>query len=451
MAWGMIIAGFVLLANPVINVVDVLPDAIGFFLIAAGMTKTSYFIDELSKAREFFIKLGFLESVKLLSIVSVPYISGSGKLLLSFVFGLIELMWIIPAVNAFFEGLAFMGLWYSGDSIYASKTKTNHKTKEKIKTVKDYILFFYVLRVCATVFPELTELQMYDNLGEVSALSIRLVNYKSSLYILMGFLVTVCGIIFIIKTAGYFGHISKDKKLAEALDTKYKNDILTNTKMFLAKNMKTALIVFMFSAIFEFVIAADGVNLIVGLIPSAMLIISACIIRKYLKKTVILIPFAGVRIVLSIVNLFVQINYYKEYSIEAVEWITTAYDKYYRLAALNAVENVFALASVVIYLFVLAYGVKEHLSICGIDADSVQYSKKNRDLETYNTISGKILMCTILAIINYIFAALYNYMAVSVSLTTLIDSVITIIYIVYVIYTVNTINELLYDKELELS
>ena len=42
-------------------------------------------------------------------------------------------------------------------------------------------------------------------------------------------------------------------------------------------------------------------------------------------------------------------------------------------------------------------------------------------------------------------------MAVNVSLTTLIDSVITLIYIAYVVYTVNTINELLYDKELELS
>ncbi len=451
MTWGLIIAGFVLLANPVINVVDILPDAIGFFLIAAGMTKSSYFIGEISKARELFVKLGFLESLKFLSIALIPYISGSGKLLLAFVFGILELMWVLPAVNAFFEGLAFMGVWYGGDSVYAGKTKKNNTVKEKIKTVKDYILFFYILRVCATIFPELTELQMYDNLGEVSALKVSLVNYKSTLYVLMSFLVVVCGIIFIVKTAGYFGHIAKDKKLALALEEKYRKDVLTNTKMFLAKNMKTALTVFLFSAVFELVITADGVNVIVGLIPSAMLIASACVMRKYVKKVMISVPFAGMRIVLSAVNLVLQINYYKEYNVEAVEWISTAYDEYYRLAALNAVENVLALASVVIYLFALAYGVKAHLSMLGISDESVQYSKSNRDLETYNTISSKILMCTVLAIINYIFAAVYNYMAVNVSLTTLIDSVITIIYIAYVIYTVNTINELLYDKELELS
>lgn len=61
-------------------------------------------------------------------------------------------------------------------------------------------------------------------------------------------------------------------------------------------------------------------------------------------------------------------------------------------------------------------------------------------------------MSTILAIVNYVFCRTVQlYGLVNVSLTTLIDSVITLIYIVYVVYTVNTINELLYDKELELS
>lgn len=455
MNWGMIIAGFVFLANPVINVVDILPDAIGFFLIAAGMAKSSYFIGEISKSRETFIKLGFLETVKFFSIVLIPYISGSGKLLLSFVFGVIELMWILPAVTAMFEGLSFMGLWYGGGAIFAKKVKKKGKVKtagkEKINSVKDYIIFFYIVRIAATIFPELTELQMYDNVGEVSAFTVRLINYKPTLYVLMAFLVSVCGIILIVKTAGYFGVIGKDASLKKALDDKYKNDILTNTTMFLAKNMKTALIVYIFSAICEFVISADGVNLIIGVIPSSLLIVSACIMMKYAKKAALVIPFAGVRAALAVVNLILQIKYYGEYNIDAVDWISAAHDSYYRLAALNAVENVVALASVVLYLSVLLFAVKEHLSVCGIVTESTQYSKKNRDLETYNIIGGKLLMCTILAIVNYVFAALYNYMAVNVSLTTLIDSVITLIYIAYVVYTVNTINELLYDKELELS
>ena len=51
-----------------------------------------------------------------------------------------------------------------------------------------------------------------------------------------------------------------------------------------------------------------------------------------------------------------------------------------RPAALNAVENVVALASVVLYLSVLLFAVKEHLSVCGIVTESTQYSKKNLSL-----------------------------------------------------------------------
>ena len=149
----------------------------------------------------------------------IPYISGSGKLLLSFVFGVIELMWILPAVTAMFEGLSFMGLWYGGEAIFAKKVKKKGKTKvegrEKINSVKDYIIFFYIVRIAATIFPELTELQMYDNVGEVSAFTVRLINYKPTLYVLMAFLVSVCGIILIVKTAGYFGAIGKDARSEE--------------------------------------------------------------------------------------------------------------------------------------------------------------------------------------------------------------------------------------------
>ena len=65
MGFGLLIAGFVLLSNPVIMLPifgDILPDAVGFFLIAAGLTKLSAFIGKISEARDGFIKLAFTES-----------------------------------------------------------------------------------------------------------------------------------------------------------------------------------------------------------------------------------------------------------------------------------------------------------------------------------------------------------------------------------------------------
>ena len=57
MGFGLVIAGFTLLFNPVIHVVDLIPDALGFLLIVIGLTKMSFFIGKIEQARSLFIKL----------------------------------------------------------------------------------------------------------------------------------------------------------------------------------------------------------------------------------------------------------------------------------------------------------------------------------------------------------------------------------------------------------
>ena len=114
MGIGLVLAGLILLFNPVIIVVDVIPDAVGFFLIAAGLTKMSCFIGKIEEARQTFLKLAFVEVAKLFSIVILPYASGSADVLLAFVFGLIEGFLFVPAVRNLFEGLSFAALWYGG-------------------------------------------------------------------------------------------------------------------------------------------------------------------------------------------------------------------------------------------------------------------------------------------------------------------------------------------------
>ena len=190
MGFGLVIAGFTLLFNPVIHVVDLIPDALGFLLIVIGLTKMSFFIGKIEQARSLFIKLALLEAAKCFMILTVPYASGSDIVLQTFVFGLAEALMFVPAINYLFEGLSFAGLWYGATAMYEKKVFnrplaklivrisawepaaklieriTGKKYKKRtyvhkiewITYVRDQILFFYVFRVCATLVPELTEL-----------------------------------------------------------------------------------------------------------------------------------------------------------------------------------------------------------------------------------------------------------------------------------------------------
>jgi len=87
MGFGLILAGFILLFNPVITIVDIIPDTIGFFLIVAGLSKMSCFIGKFSLAKDDFLKLAFVQIAKIICIAFIPFTSGSALVLMAFVFG----------------------------------------------------------------------------------------------------------------------------------------------------------------------------------------------------------------------------------------------------------------------------------------------------------------------------------------------------------------------------
>ncbi|MBQ4353827.1 MAG: hypothetical protein IJC71_02925 [Clostridia bacterium] len=470
MGFGLLTAGFILLANPVIHVADILPDAIGFFLIAAGLTKMSYFIGKIQQARDLFLKLAFIQIAKFFSIAFIPFTSGSALLLMSFVYGFLELLLFIPALNNLFEGISFAGLWYNGTAVYKKipvnklflKTETAGEKKkyklirqkmdaEMLTLVKRTVLGFYIFRVIATLIPELTELEMYDYLGDVKTIQRSLVSYKPALYILFALIVIILAVRMIRRTAGYFGAIRKDEPFICALRAKYENDILPRETFFAAVRMKRVLLLFMFAAAASLILTADGVNLLVGIISSGLLFAAALILRRFAKTANFVLVLAAVRSILSIANLIFQIDYFSEYSVEAVEWIETAHNRYFTMAGLASVEYIVALASVLLFLTALMQAVKKHLESFGIQTDNAQYSKQNRDLEVYNAVGGKLLLCSILAILHYAFTCAYHYLLPTMSVISVISIAVTLIYIAYVIHTVHAMEEMLYDKEIEMN
>ncbi len=453
MGFGCLIAGFVLLFNPVIHVVDILPDAIGFLLIVGGLTKMSFFISKIAQARDLFWKLAFVEIAKLLSILIIPYADGSTKTLLALVFGVVELILFIPAVNYLFEGLSFAGLWYNGTAMYAKKSAKHKKganSSEMVTYVRDYILFFYIFRVCASFIPELTELQLYDNLGEVSAFSRSLNSFKPYIYILFLVAGLIIGVLYIRCVTRFFHSIEKDEKFISSLKDKYENDVIPRDTFFIARTMKQALAFFTASVITSFVMTVDNVNVLVGVISSGFLIAASVIVGRYVKQTRLVIPIALLRCVFALFNMVAQFNYFAEYDVSAIDFIDNAYVAYYRMGTLECIEYALAAVSMLLFMVFLMKAIKQHLEVCGVQNNDAMYSKKNHDIETYNTVGGKILLCSVLAVINYILSAAYHFILVSLSLIILINSVVTILWVVYTVHTVATINTMLYNKEIEI-
>ena len=131
------------------------------------------------------------------------------------------------------------------------------------------------------------------------------------------------------------------------------------------------------------------------------------------------------------------------------KWISGATERYYNMAMLETIEYIFALASFLFFIAVLMKAVKNHLEITGVETDNAMYSKRNRDIETYNVIGSKLLLSAVLTIINFIMYCAYHYLVVEMEAIGVITVIVSLIWIAYMLHTAAAIANLIYNKELE--
>ena len=291
---------------------------------------------------------------------------------------------------------------------------------------------------------------MYENIGDVTAFSRSLVYYKPFLYVVLSITVLILGIRYIRTVSAFFKAVRNDKPFLRAMDDKYRNDILPRDTFFIARGMKQSMLCFTTSVFCCMVVTIDDVNVLVGAVSAGFLIAAAVILKRYVPAAKWVIPFAAVRGVIALVNMVLQYNYYVEYTEEAVRYVEEARIQYYRMAAFECAEYVFAAIAVILFMFFLLKAIKMHLAVCGIQHENAMYSKRNRDIETYNTAGGKLLLSTVLAVINFILAGSYHYIMVNMTLIVIVNTVVTLIWAVYTWHSINVINAMLYDKEIQI-
>ncbi len=450
MGFTYLLVGFLFLINPVVHVMDILPDFVGYLLIFAGLGKTALFVDHLAESRRHFARLTVVATLKSASLLFWPLVSDSGMLLLTFVFSLFELLYFIPAVNSLLEGMQFAAMWYPGEAVYAKIEKKRSKGVKVIELGtrwKKQTFSFFLARIICSLIPELTALQLFEYVGTVHAWDRNYSYYKPFLYVFLGLIVIIWGIVWYVRTCRYWNGIRKDKRFIDNLTRKYDMDIATDDELFRCIRMKRAGWFYVIAVATSLFCIMDGVNLLVGAISALFTVLTAISIGKYVKMAYLSIPFAAVRAILSIWNLTRQHLYFDDYkSPEAVEWITKAYNQYYAMAFTEAVEYIIAMIGMVVLLTAWMKAVRFHLESSGIQTEHAQYSKQNRDLELYNMVGSRLLLNAALAIVNFVIAAVYHYALVTVAAMGPVTIVVTLVWLAQTIFVVTMMNEQLYEK-----
>lgn len=446
----MIILGFVFLFNPEIAVIDILPDFIGYALICLGITNLSDIYYQFADAKKAFSKGILISIAKLVSfIVLIGLFSYSerpvGMLLFTFAFGVLELIFLIPAYRHLFEGFLYASQRLDSNSAlrYAYTDKTQEKILSKYKdsetlpqnlTQKAYkrATVFLIVKNTLALAPELTSL----------------INNNQYTYIglLRFFSVIIClvfGIFFLVKTIRYFVAIKRDTVFILQLEERYKCDVLPKGHLFVSRKISAILGCAMVSALICMNIYNDEINMLPGFLffAGAVIFFSMQNNLKKLKTFGIVSSVAG--FIASGVEWALWIVFYKNHFVGEVSKFPHAYKEYYTITAISALQSILFVL-VILLMAIAVYAIsKQHTGKPQYE-DGVIISNKvhEDDLREYKKM---LIILTVLAFISKlaylfnIFASPFSINFWMIEMSPMIDTIVSVIFALYSYYVFSTI------------
>lgn len=282
MPWLTLAIAFVFLCNPNITVIDPLPDFIGYIIISLALGRLAMLSSAMSEAKRAFEIMILIDASKLLAIFwifGMEAISERTTSLLvgSFVFAVLEGIFLVSAIIKFFGGISEIGDFFPSQTIHKREAGQRLSITEKIR---NYTCFFVIFKGAMTVLPELSVLSN-SSTDEIS--------YGASLYRYIGLMrffcfipVFVVGIIWLVKIIKYFSKLIKDKELNTALTDGYRQKEEQRKGFFIRTNVKTVSIFFIISALLTLDLRFEELNFL----PDFLFIIPLIAAIAYIGKTV---------------------------------------------------------------------------------------------------------------------------------------------------------------------
>ena len=339
--FGAFAVAFVFLFNPNITIVDPLPDIFGYIIICFALTRLAFLNEALYDAKQAFERMVLVDAGKLLAILWVFGIEAisernTGLLLWSFVFGVLESIFAIPAFMKLFNGFSTLGDFHVNSSIHA---KGRRGKKSYTDSLKLFSVFFVVFKALFTCLPELTVLQTttYDETSQFFSLY----RYIAVIRGLCFVPVFIVGLVWLITSIRYFSRISKDKEFLSSLNEEYMKKKISKSGAFVIKDVKTATLFFLLAGILTLDFNLDGINVL----PDILVVISMALAFFYftktakIKKTFPLVCFAFYTVA-TLFEDFIRYYFAENYYYNAIDKDGKAFTVYIITVAAVAIEGI---------------------------------------------------------------------------------------------------------------
>lgn len=422
--FGMLGAGLFFLFNPNINIIDVLPDAVGYLLILVSIGKLCDLCPELEDARSAFIRMFWISLAKLPALLLMFWITAVNVgeqtiiLLFAFCFSVAELVFGVRAFSIFFEGLAYLGTRQDGGAfLYTCPIKQSgrfrrfsHRPMQQADRVYTrFTAVFFIVKFAMSVLPEVTLLVPYDSTGYVTPEGRSMLNFRPLLIALAFCIAFVVGLIWLISMCRYIKYLSGYTAFWDGMASLYADQIIPKAGLFVMRRVHVFMLLASFAAFFSVDMYVDEINWFPDFISAALFLLAAFVVAKYAPQSAKRLKIASTAYFLCSSATFVtMLIFTREYVYNSVHKIERARQLYVPYAACNAIEQIAFLA----VIFALAFVIKDLTKVhTGVDMVTGA-SSSSRPL--YMVFSRKTVVMRVWASLMSVMSILYFYFVVDV-------------------------------------
>ena len=408
-------------ANPVVGVIDVLPDFIGYIFVLIVLSKLRDVSDKFEDAFRHIAIAALISVAQFGSLfLSFGVIAGgesgyqSSFMMFSLVITSLEFIFTIRAVRKFFTAMQYVAERHGCTFVCAPKPrKAGSKRKPRIVSRNDSFMnfttvFIIVRGLCGTL-PQFAT-QSSHGFDETRFDFSR---FLAAFQVLGIFICLIFSTIWIIRAYAYFGGLLRQKEFIESLKKTYSETVVTVPVRFILRNNSLFVMLFSVAAYFgvDFYINDKMTNVIPDALFAILCIFTLLILNEYFKysgklRWLSILVFAAYGAV-SFIKDRIHYSYFSEFTMFSYYRDTKAYELYTRLTAVNAFSAILLLLSVIMICKLIKYVEKSYaISKFNLESERIREMNKAESKEFLQSYSTPVLVSGIVA---SIVTAFYPY------------------------------------------
>ena len=394
--YKLLIFSLVLLFNPSLNVVDILPDFIAWFILAKIFERAADSAPYFEEARSNFIRLGWLNLLKIPAFLLILFVKSKDTLdnniyaLVSFSFAIFEIILVTQAIKNIFTAAFYLGERTDVPTLiepFAVSKKGNKKiTTEAFKNLS---YLFFILKTAFYAVPDLFLLTGVNEKGMVVVGS----RYYPYVLLISVAAALAFGTVWLIHAKKYVSKIHGEDRFYSALEEIAGENAASSLELkaklraltFTPKIMIVAAF-FSMELIFE---NWNNINVLPHFIYALVLLYVCYTFTKHTKTRLSLYIFGIIYFALSLASYVTSVSFLSKY--EYMDLVKNPSAK----AAYSAVQIMAALEFLSLAIFLIfiakAFGafIMKHT---GVSADSERYGKLEAEFHRSLKIKNYVTM-----------------------------------------------------------